>query len=143
MILLVAPEVRTFKCTTSQGSHPEQISEWCKILKIAKLSFCEGYVEGKMHRQPFKPVGEICSTRKFQLVHSDVCGPMSTESIGGRKYLLHLLMITHDAVQSIAISSDINQKYWRKFKEFEAVTTVDSGQTTGILRTRPAPIMPA
>ena len=59
-----------------------------KIQKTAKLSFCEGCVEGKMHRQPFKPVGEIRSIRKLQLVHSDVCGPMSTESIGGRKYFV-------------------------------------------------------
>ena len=55
-----------------------------KIQKTAKLSFCEGCVEAKMHQQPFKPVGEIRSARKLQLVHSDVCGPMSTESIGGK-----------------------------------------------------------
>ena len=29
-----------------------------KIPKNAKLSFCEGCVEGKMHRKPFKPVGK-------------------------------------------------------------------------------------
>ena len=44
-----------------------------KISKVVKLSFCEGCVEGKMHRKPFKPVGEIRSTRKLQLIHSDVC----------------------------------------------------------------------
>ena len=53
-----------------------------------KPSFCEGCVEGKMHRAPFKSVGGIRSTRKFQLVHSDVCGPMRTESIGGNKYFV-------------------------------------------------------
>ena len=41
-----------------------------------------------MHRKPFKPVGEIRSTKKLQLVHSDVCGPMHTESIGGKKYFV-------------------------------------------------------
>ena len=30
-----------------------------KLPKEAQLSFCEGCVEGKMHRQPFKPVGEV------------------------------------------------------------------------------------
>ena len=46
----------------------------------AQLSFCEGCVQGKMHsyRQSFKLVGDIRSTRKLQLVHSDVCGPMHT-----------------------------------------------------------------
>ena len=28
------------------------------------------------------------STRKLQLVHSDVCGPMSTESLGGKTYFV-------------------------------------------------------
>ena len=41
-----------------------------------------------MHRNPFKPVGEIRSTGKLQLIHSGVCGPMSTESIGGKKYFV-------------------------------------------------------
>ena len=50
-----------------------------KIPKSVKLSFCEGCVEGKMHQKPFKLVGEICSTRKLQLVHSDVCDPLHTE----------------------------------------------------------------
>ena len=49
-----------------------------KIPKEVKLSFCESCVEGKMQRKPFKPTGEIRSTRKLQCVHSDVCGPMPT-----------------------------------------------------------------
>ncbi len=46
-----------------------------KLPRKMKIDFC---VEGKMHRLPFKPVGEIRSTRQLELVHSDVCGPMST-----------------------------------------------------------------
>ena len=72
------------------------------IPKAANLSFCEGCVEGKMHRKPFKPVGEIRSTRKLQLVHSDVCGPMHTESIGGRKYFVTFIDDFHDVVLFIS-----------------------------------------
>ncbi len=54
----------------------------------AKLSFCHGCVEGKMYRKPFKSTGEIRTTRKLQLVHSDVCGPMQTESIRGQNYFV-------------------------------------------------------
>ena len=61
----------------------EELVTGMKISKTVKLSFCEGCIEGKMHRKPFKPVGETHSTRQLQLVHSDVCGPMQTESIGG------------------------------------------------------------
>jgi len=56
-----------------------------KGMKVANgedLSFCEDCVEGKMSRQPYQSVGEICSVRKLQCVHSDVCGPIPTESIG-------------------------------------------------------------
>ena len=52
------------------------------------LDFCEGCAEGKMSRQPFKPVGVIKSTRKLKLVHSDICGPMPTESLNGKRYFV-------------------------------------------------------
>ena len=58
------------------------------IKKITELSFCEGCLEGKMCWKPFPTVGEIRSTHKLQLVHSDVCGPMQTQSIGGAKYFV-------------------------------------------------------
>lgn len=57
-----------------------------EIPKSAGISFCEKCVEGKMSRKPFNSLGEIRSTRRLQCVHSDVCGPMPTESIGGRRY---------------------------------------------------------
>ena len=41
-----------------------------------------------MHQKPFKSVGDIRSTRQLQLVHSDVCGPMQTRSIGGQNYFV-------------------------------------------------------
>ena len=55
------------------------------LSKATKLSFCEGCVKGKMCRSPFKLVG-VRLTRKLQLVHSDMCGLMPTESLGGHKY---------------------------------------------------------
>ena len=104
-----------------------------KIPKAANLSFCEGCVEGKMHRKPFKPVGEIRSTRKLQLVHSDVCGPMHTESIGGRKYFVTFIddFSRCCAVYFLRHKSEVLEK----FKEFEAITTNESGQRIGTLRT--------
>lgn len=54
-----------------------------------------------MSRQPFKSAGGIRSTRKLELVHSDVCGPMQTESLVAENTLLHLLTIFHGAVQYI------------------------------------------
>jgi hypothetical protein len=97
-----------------------------KIPKRVELSFCEGCVEGKMQRKPFKPVGEIRSKRKLQCVHSDVCGPMPTESIGGRKYFVTFIddYSRCCSVYFMRHKSEVLDK----FKEFEAATTTDSGQ---------------
>lgn len=56
--------------------------------KIDALEFCEGGVNGKQNRNSF-PVGKswrasIC----HELVHADLCGPMSVESLGGSRYFL-------------------------------------------------------
>ena len=80
----------------TRSSHEQHIKEMVdknlakgiKVNKSGSLSFCEGCVEGKMQRKPFKAVGEIRSSRRLELVHSDVCGPMNTESIGGKRYVL-------------------------------------------------------
>ena len=39
-----------------------------KFPRSEDLSFCEGCIEGKMHRGAFKPVGEIRTTKRLQLV---------------------------------------------------------------------------
>ena len=100
--------------------------------ETGRLDFCEGCVEGKMSRKPFKPVGGIKSTRKLQLVHSDVCGPMP-ESIGGRKYFVIFVDdYSHcTAVYFLKQKSEVMQK----FKEFEAAATNECGQRIGTLRT--------
>lgn len=54
----------------------------------ASDNFCEGCVLGKQHRDSF-PVGkERKATEPLQLVHSDICGPMETELLGGNKYFI-------------------------------------------------------
>ena len=58
------------------------------ISKNDDFSLYESCVERKMHRQPFQPSGDVRSTRKLQLVHSDVCGPMPTKSLGKKRYFV-------------------------------------------------------
>ena len=102
------------------------------ISKSANLSFCEGCVEGKMHRNPFNSVGEIRSTEKLQLVHSDVCGPMSTESIGGKKYFV---TFTDDYSRCCSVYfMKHKSEVLEKFKDFET-TTACSGERIRKLRT--------
>ena len=104
-----------------------------RISRNAQLSFCEGCVQGKMHRQSFKPVREIWSSRKLQLVHSDVCGPMHMESFSGQKYFVTFI---DDYSRCCAIYfMKHKSEVFAKFKEFEAEITNESSQKIGKLRT--------
>ncbi|MCO5594799.1 hypothetical protein L7F22_048833 [Adiantum nelumboides] len=47
-----------------------------------------GCVLGKMHRFAFSQDGSVRATRKLQLVHSDVCGPMRMPSVGNSLYFV-------------------------------------------------------
>lgn len=48
---------------------------------------CEAYVYGKQSRLPFISTGKKAKNL-LDIVHSDLCGPMSVDSIGGAKYFL-------------------------------------------------------
>ena len=85
-----------------------------------------------MCQNPFKLVG-VRSTRKLQLVHSDVCGPMPTESLGSHKYFV---TFTHDYSRHCSVYFMKHQsEVLSKFKEFEASTTNDCDLKIGALRT--------
>ena len=48
---------------------------------------CESCLLGKMTKSPFAKSCERAS-KVFGLIHSDVCGPMSTTSRGGYQYFV-------------------------------------------------------
>ena len=107
-----------------------------KIPVSAEFFFCEGCIEGKMQRKPFKPVGEIRSTRKLQRVHSDVCGPMATESIGKQKYFVTFIddSFINDFSRCCSVCFIRNKsEVFEKFKEFEALVTNDCNQRICVL----------
>ncbi|MCO5581485.1 hypothetical protein L7F22_035370 [Adiantum nelumboides] len=58
------------------------------LLEMPPRHVCEGCVLGKMHRFAFSQDGSVRATRKLQLVHSDVCGPMRTPSVGNSLYFV-------------------------------------------------------
>ena len=99
----------------------------------AKLSFCERCVESKMHRKPFKSTGSSHSTQRLQLVHSDVCGLMQTESIGGCKYFVTFI---NDYCQCCNVYFlQRKSEVLEKFKELEAIVTNECCQSIATLRT--------
>jgi hypothetical protein len=51
-------------------------------------SICKGCIMGKHHHQPFPKDGRTCATRIGEIIHGDVCGPITPSSIGGSKYFV-------------------------------------------------------
>ena len=49
---------------------------------------CEACVLGKMQKKPFPKQRQHRATKPYEIVHSDVCGPMQVESKGGSRYML-------------------------------------------------------
>lgn len=68
---------------------------------------CEPCVLGKQHRAPFKH-SSSAAQRPLELVHTDLCGPLTLPSIGGNSYFVTLLddYSKLSAVQPLARKSD-------------------------------------
>ncbi|MCO5582369.1 hypothetical protein L7F22_036263 [Adiantum nelumboides] len=58
------------------------------LLEMPPRHVCEGCILGKMHKFVFLQDGSIRGTRKLQLVHSDVCGPMRTPFVKNNFYFV-------------------------------------------------------
>ena len=52
------------------------------------VKVCEPCALGKMHRESFPKQSNTKSTKVLELIHTDLCGPMEIESMGGSKYFL-------------------------------------------------------
>ncbi|KAI3718145.1 hypothetical protein L6452_18998 [Arctium lappa] len=57
-------------------------------LKYEREHLCAACEKGKMKRAPHKPKPEPCTISPLELLHMDLCGPMRTQSFGGKKYVL-------------------------------------------------------
>ena len=98
-----------------------------------ELPFCEACVEGKQTRKPFHGLTDVQTTQTLQLIHSDVCGPMSVGSLGNNRYFV---TFTDDYsrfcyVYFLKHKSEV----FEKFKEFHAEVTNFNDKRIKTLRT--------
>ena len=70
-----------------------------------KINFCEACAHGKMHRLPHIALKDIKSKERLQLVHTDVCGPMQTQSFGGSSYFITSLLLLTTIVITVRPTS--------------------------------------
>nr|GEU30426.1 hypothetical protein [Tanacetum cinerariifolium] len=57
-------------------------------LKFQKDHLCLACAMGKSTKKSYKPKSEDTNQEKLYLLHMDLCGPMRTESVNGKKYIL-------------------------------------------------------
>jgi len=88
---------------------------------------CEAFLHGKQSRDHFEKQGAWRERKPLELIHSDLCGPMQTLSIGGSKYFLSFI-------------DDFSRKIWvyflknkfevfEKFQEFKIMVEKEFGQS--------------
>ncbi|KAJ9544088.1 hypothetical protein OSB04_023795 [Centaurea solstitialis] len=72
------------------------------MIKFEPDQMCSGCAQGKMKRASHPPKPEQGSKSPLSLIHMDLCGPMKTVSLAGRKYVL-------------VIVDDFSRFTWTKF----------------------------
>lgn len=82
--------------------------------------FCDACQLGKAHKLPFRKAVEKVSRQPGEFIHSDVCGPMQVESIGGAKFFV---MYKDEA-------SGFRQVFFVKHKSDVCVQTMDENIAT-------------
>ena len=97
-----------------------------------KINICEACIKGKHNRKCF-PTSETRTTRVLEIIHSDVCGPMSNTSHGGAKYFVSFI---DDFSRKIFVyllkqKSDV----FSKFKEFKALVENETMKKIYTIRT--------
>lgn len=95
--------------------------------------FCESCQLGKQHRLPFNKEASTDRYRPGEMFHSDVCGPMSVQSLGGARYFV----LFKDDASGYRHVSFIKHKFdvFDKFKGFEKMVANKFGHSMKILRT--------
>ena len=99
----------------------------------SKLSFCEPCVSGKHHRSQFPANCSERSSQPLGLVHSDVCGKMSTQSLSGAEYFLTFIDDKTRYVWVYVLKH--KHEVFERFLEWKAMVEKSTGQKLKTLRT--------
>lgn len=94
-------------------------------------SQCTTCCEGKQTRLPFTHVGER-STETLHRIHTDICGPMETNSLNGARYFL-LFIDDYSRMTFIYFLKNKSEAFSR-FKEFKLVVENQLSKKIKILR---------
>lgn len=102
-----------------------------KVNNTSKF-FCDACQVGKMHKLSFKPITERVERQPGEFVHSDVCRPMSVQSLAGARFFVTFM---DDAtgfrhVYFVRHKSDV----FDRFREYEQLVSNKFGRAMKTLR---------
>ena len=98
-----------------------------------EICFCETCAGGKHHKRQMPTSSGTRSEELFGLVHSDVCGKISTKSIGGAEYFLTFI---DDKTRYVWVHTlKLKAEVFDRFVEWKALVEKQSGQKLKVLRT--------
>lgn len=111
--------------------HKNGLIEGIQLIDCGQKIQCEICLEAKTTRLPF-PISQHKSKTVLEIIHSDVCGPMNTQSIGKKLYILTLIddYSKYTVVQFLRQKSEVNQK----IQEFVAMVKNKFNKKPKILR---------
>nr|KAJ0202156.1 hypothetical protein LSAT_V11C600323170 [Lactuca sativa] len=58
------------------------------LLKLDNQTLCAAYEKGKLSKSTHKSISESSVSEPLELLHIDLCGPATTQTIQGKKYIL-------------------------------------------------------
>ena len=94
--------------------------------------FCEGCAHAKQKRASFPKGQATRASEILEIVHSDVCGPMQENSLGGSRYFVTFI---DDKSRFTAVYfMKTKDQVLEKFKEYEAMVTNMTEKKIKILR---------
>ena len=97
-----------------------------------KLDTCEHCLYGQQHKLPFTTNASRAS-KVLELIHTDICGPMNHQSLGGMKYFI--TFIDDMTRMTFVYFLQSKDQAFDKFKEFKAlVENQHKGNTIKRLR---------
>ncbi|KAI5339806.1 hypothetical protein L3X38_019078 [Prunus dulcis] len=93
---------------------------------------CEGCMLGKQHRDYFPSESTWRANFPLELVHTDICGPMQTESISGNRYFL---LFTDNCTRMTWVYFIRNKSNaFKCFKKFKVMTELKCGHKNGVAK---------
>lgn len=116
---------------------PQAAAESSNVLGLPEIQngevVCQGCVLGKGHKEPFPKELKQRAKEPLELIHSDLCSPMQTPSLGGNKYCITFI----DDYSRMCWVYFLRNKSetFHVFKKFKVMVELPSGYNVKRLRT--------